>query len=183
MKIAVPQASPIIGGKLVGMVEAAALAVSGVRKVVRFDNTVAVIADHTGAARKGLAALKPRWDGGAATYSTADLVGDDKAIAGCAVVKTNEGDFKDAISVAAKTVEARYEAPLLAHATMEPMTCSARITSDGCDIWVGTQVIARVQSAVAAVTGLPVEKVRVHNFLMGGAFGRRLELTTPCRRR
>ena len=176
MKIAVAQASPIIGGKLVGMDETAALAVAGVRNVVRFDDTVAVIADHTGAARKGLAALNPQWQGGAATYSTADLVGDlDKAIAGDAVVATNEGDFENAISVAAKTLEARYEAPLLAHATMEPMTCAARITADGCDIWVGTQVIARVQSAVAEATGLPAEKVRVHNFLMGGAFGRRLE--------
>ncbi|SDR44233.1 isoquinoline 1-oxidoreductase/isoquinoline 1-oxidoreductase, beta subunit [Rhizobiales bacterium GAS113] len=176
MKIAVVQASPIIGGKLAGMDETAALTVAGVRKVVRFDDTVAIIADHTGAARKGLAALNPRWEGGAATYSTADLVSAlDKAIAGGAVVKTNDGDVKNALSVAAKTLEARYEAPLLAHATMEPMTCTARITADGCDVWIGTQVIARVQSAVAEAMGLPVEKVRVHNFLMGGAFGRRLE--------
>jgi isoquinoline 1-oxidoreductase beta subunit len=176
MKIAVAQASPIIGGKLAGLDEKAALAVTGVRKVVRFDETVAVIADHTGAARKGIAALNPQWEGGAATYSTADLVGDlDKAIAGKAVVATNEGDFKNATSAAAKTLEARYESPLLAHATMEPMTCTARITADGCDIWVGTQVITRVQSAVAEATGLPAARVRVHNFLMGGAFGRRLE--------
>jgi isoquinoline 1-oxidoreductase beta subunit len=138
MKIAVVQASSIIGGKLAGMDEKGALAVAGVRKVVRFDETVAVIADHTGAARKGIAALNPQWEGGAATYSTADLVGDlDKAIAGKAVVATNEGDFKSATSAAAKTLEARYESPLLAHATMEPMTCTARITADGCDIWVG----------------------------------------------
>jgi isoquinoline 1-oxidoreductase beta subunit len=176
MKIAVAQASSIIGGKLAGMDEKGALAVAGVRKVVRFDETVAVIADHTGAARKGIAALNPQWEGGAATYSTADLVGDlDKAIAGKAVVATNEGDFKSATSAAAKTLEARYESPLLAHATMEPMTCTARITADGCDIWVGTQVITRVQSAVAEATGLPAARVRVHNFLMGGAFGRRLE--------
>jgi isoquinoline 1-oxidoreductase beta subunit len=176
MKIAVAQASSIIGGKLAGMDEKGALAVAGVRKVVRFDETVAVIADHTGAARKGIAALNPQWEGGAATYSTADLVGDlDKAIAGKAVVATNEGDFKNATSAAAKTLEARYESPLLAHATMEPMTCTARITADGCDIWVGTQVITRVQSAVAEATGLPAARVRVHNFLMGGAFGRRLE--------
>jgi isoquinoline 1-oxidoreductase subunit beta len=176
MKIAVAQASPIIGGKLVRVNATAAHAVDGVRKVVRFDDTVAVIADHTGAARKGLAALNPQWEGGAATYSTADLVGDlDKAIAGSAVVAANEGDFKNAISGAAKPLEARYEVPLLAHATMEPLTCTVRITADGCDIWVGTQVMARVQSAVAEVIGLPAEKVRVHNFLMGGAFGRRLE--------
>ena len=176
MKIAIVQASPIIGGKFASMDEKAARAVSGVRKVVRFDDTVAVIADHTGAARKGIAALNPQWEGGAATYSTADLLSDlDKAVAGNAVVATNEGDFKKAISGAAKTLEARYEAPLLAHATMEPMTCTAWVTADRCDIWVGTQVISRVQSAVAEATGLPAEKVRVHNFLMGGAFGRRLE--------
>jgi isoquinoline 1-oxidoreductase beta subunit len=176
MKIAVVQASPIIGGKLAGMDEKAALAVAGVRKVIRFDETVAVIADHTGAARKGIAALDPRWEGGAATYTTTDLVGDlDKAIAGRAVVATNDGDVGTATSGAVKTLEARYESPLLAHATMEPMNCTVRITADGCDIWVGTQVITRVQSAVAEVTGLPAAKVRVHNFLMGGAFGRRLE--------
>jgi CO/xanthine dehydrogenase Mo-binding subunit len=176
MKIAVAQASPVIGGRLAGMDEAAALAVTGVRKVVRFDDTVAVIADHTGAARKGLAALNPQWDGGAATYATADLVGElDKAIAGPAVVATNEGDVKGAHSAAAKTLDARYEAPLLAHATMEPMACAIRITADGCDVWVGTQVIGRVRSAVAEAIGRPVETVRVHNFLMGGAFGRRLE--------
>ena len=176
MKIAIVQASPIIGGKLAGMDEKAARAVSGVRKVVRFDDTVAVIADHTGAARKGIAALNPQWEGGAATYSTADLLSDlDKAVAGNAVVATNEGDFKKAISGAAKTLEAKYEAPLLAHATMEPMTCTAWVTADRCDIWVGTQVISRVQSTVAEATGLPIEKVRVHNFLIGGAFGRRLE--------
>jgi isoquinoline 1-oxidoreductase beta subunit len=176
MKIAIVQASPIIGGKFAGMDEKAARAVSGVRKVVRFDDTVAIIADHTGAARKGIAALNPQWEGRAATYSTADLLSDlDKAVAGNAVVATNEGDFKKAMSGAAKTLEARYEAPLLAHGTMEPMTCTAWVTADRCDIWVGTQVISRVQSAVAEVTGLPAEKVRVHNFLMGGAFGRRLE--------
>jgi isoquinoline 1-oxidoreductase subunit beta len=180
MKIAVVQASPIIGGKLAGMDERAALAVAGVRKVIRFDETVAVVADHTGAARKGIAALDPRWEGGAATYTTTDLVSDlDKAIAGEAVVATSDGDLTTATSGAAKTLEARYESPLLAHATMEPMSCTARITADGCDIWVGTQVITRVQSAVADVTGLPVAKVHVHNFLMGGAFGRRLETDYP----
>src|SRR6185437_9662583 len=79
-KIAIVQASPIIGGKFAGMDEKAARAVSGVRKVVRFDDTVAVIADHTGAARKGIAALNPQWEGRATTYSTADLLSDlDKA--------------------------------------------------------------------------------------------------------
>src|SRR5262249_25678198 len=68
-----------------------------------------------------------------------------------------------------------YEIPLLAHATMEPLNCTVHVTPEGCEVWIGTQVIARVQSAVAAVLGLPLEKVKVNQHLLGGGFGRRLE--------
>ncbi|UVC13265.1 xanthine dehydrogenase family protein molybdopterin-binding subunit [Mesorhizobium onobrychidis] len=176
LKIAIPQASPVIGGKLAGMDEKAALAVAGVRQVIRFDDLVVVVADHTGAARKGLEALNPQWSGGAATFSTAQLVSDlDNAIAGDAVVATNEGDVATAMSAGAKTLEARYQSPLLAHATMEPMSCTIWNSENGCEVWVGSQVLTRAQAAVAEAMGLPVEKVTVHNFPMGGGFGRRLE--------
>ena len=66
--------------------------------------------------------------------------------------------------------------PFLAHATMEPMNCTVHVRKDGCDVWVGTQVLARAQATAAAVTGLPLEKVEVHNHLIGGGFGRRLEV-------
>jgi len=69
-----------------------------------------------------------------------------------------------------------YELPFLAHAAMEPMNCTVHVRADGCDIWVGNQVVSRAQAAAAQVTGLPPEKVQVHNHLLGGGFGRRLEV-------
>jgi isoquinoline 1-oxidoreductase beta subunit len=81
-----------------------------------------------------------------------------------------------ALAGAVTKVEADYAVPFLAHATMEPMNCTAHVRPDGCEIWVGTQVIARAQAAAAEVTGLPLDKVTVHNHLIGGGFGRRLEV-------
>jgi isoquinoline 1-oxidoreductase subunit beta len=72
-------------------------------------------------------------------------------------------------------VEATYQLPFLAHATMEPMNCTVHFRGSECEIWVGTQAIARVQAMAAKAAGLPVEKVIVHNHLIGGGFGRRLE--------
>jgi len=73
-------------------------------------------------------------------------------------------------------VEATYQVPFLAHATMEPMNCTVHVREDGCEVWVGTQVIARAQAAAAKITGLPLDKVVVHNHPIGGGFGRRLEV-------
>jgi isoquinoline 1-oxidoreductase beta subunit len=73
-------------------------------------------------------------------------------------------------------VEATYQVPFLAHATMEPMNCTVHVRKDGCEIWVGNQVIPRAQATAAQTTGLPLEKVVVHNHLIGGGFGRRLEI-------
>src|SRR5437879_13325143 len=77
---------------------------------------------------------------------------------------------------AARKIEAIYQVPFLAHATMEPVNCTVHVRPDGCDVWVGTQVPTFTQSAAAKVTGLPKSKVRVHNHLLGGGFGRRLEV-------
>jgi isoquinoline 1-oxidoreductase beta subunit len=71
--------------------------------------------------------------------------------------------------------EAIYELPFLAHATMEPMNCTAHVTPTSCEVWVGIQVLSRAQAVAAKVTGLPLDKVTVHNHLIGGGFGRRLE--------
>src|SRR6202035_303159 len=72
-------------------------------------------------------------------------------------------------------VDGEYELPFLAHAPMEPLNCTVYVTADACEIWVGTQVMTRVQSTAAATLGLPEDKVTVHNHLLGGGFGRRLE--------
>jgi isoquinoline 1-oxidoreductase subunit beta len=178
MKIATVAACPIIGGKLRGVNDSAAKAVKGVVQIVRLDNAVAVIADHMGAARKGLDALDITWNGGAnATFSNAHLREQMKqASTGPAVVAQTQGEAAKAIAASSRKVEAIYEMPFLAHTAMEPMNCTVHVRKDGCDVWVGTQVVSRAQATVAAVTGLPLDTVRVHNHLLGGGFGRRLDV-------
>jgi isoquinoline 1-oxidoreductase beta subunit len=178
MKIATVAACPVFGGKLARVDDSKTRAVNGVRQVVQLDNAVAVVADHMGAARKGLAALEITWDEGAnAHLSTADLVVQlHDASKKPGVVAKHEGDVPKAMADATRIFEAIYQLPFLAHATMEPMNCTVHVTKDGCDVWVGTQVLTRARATAAEVTGLPLEKVRVHNHLLGGGFGRRLDI-------
>jgi isoquinoline 1-oxidoreductase beta subunit len=177
MKVATVAASPVFGGTLASFDDAAALAVPGVRKVAKLDNAVAVIADHYWAAKKGLEAGGAKFnDGPHGSLATADVVAAlAKAAEKQGAVAKNEGDVKAALATAATRVDAIYEAPFLAHATMEPMNCTAQVTADGCDIWVGTQIPTVAQQAVAKTLGLKTDQVRLHNHLLGGGFGRRLE--------
>jgi len=169
---------PVVGGKLVSMDEAAARKVPGVHDVVRAgDEAVAVIGDHMWAAKQGLDALAPVWDGGPNGSVTLRALVDamDKASQNQGVIAKNEGDAPAAIGKAAKTLSAIYELPFLSHSPMEPLNCTLHIRPDGAEIWVGTQVPGRAQKAVADATGLPPDKVTVNNLYMGGAFGRRLD--------
>jgi len=177
MKIATVAASPVLGGKVAALDDRKAKAITGVRQIVRLDEAVAVVADNMWAAKQGLSALEIRWDDGPnAAVSTSDVVrGLALAAETPGVVARNEGDAAAAIAGAPAKVEAVYEAPFLAHATMEPINCTVHVRPDGCEVWTGSQVLARAQATAAQVTGFPLEKVVVHNFLLGGGFGRRLE--------
>jgi isoquinoline 1-oxidoreductase subunit beta len=157
--------------------DTAAKAVKGVRQIVRLDDAVAVVADHMGAAKKGLAELKIEWDDGPyAKLSTADVARElEQATLKPGVIAQNIGDADKAMAGAARKVEATYQVPFLAHATMEPMNCTVHARRDECEIWIGSQAVARIQTLAAKAAGLPVEKVIVHNHLIGGGFGRRLE--------
>jgi isoquinoline 1-oxidoreductase subunit beta len=177
MKIATVAASPVVGGKVAALDERKAMAITGVRQVVRLDDVVAVVADHMWAAKQGLAALDVRWDDGPnAKASTADVVrGLEAASRTPGVIARNDGDAPAAFREASRRIEALYQAPFLAHAAMEPLSCTVHVRPDACDVWVGSQVQGRAQATAAEVTGLPLEKVAVHNYLLGGGFGRRLE--------
>src|SRR3989475_4023312 len=177
MKIATVAASPVLGGTVAGLDEAKGLAIAGVRQIVKLDDVVAVVADHMWAAKQGLAALSIRWDDGPnAKVSTADVVQElDAASQQPGVVARKEGDAAAAIAGATVKLDAVYQAPFLAHTTMEPINCTVHVRPDGCEVWTGSQVLARAQATAAQVTGLPLEKVVVHNHLLGGGFGRRLE--------
>jgi isoquinoline 1-oxidoreductase beta subunit len=91
-------------------------------------------------------------------------------------VAQNLGDIEKAMAGAATKVEANYQVPFLAHAALEPMNCTVHVRKDGCEVWVGNQALARAQAAAAKTAGLPLDKVVVHNHLIGGGFGRRLEV-------
>jgi len=176
MKFATLAASPVFGGKVGHVDPGPANRIPGVRKVIVLDDMVAVVGDHMWAAKQGLQALDIIWNEGAnAAVSSAHIWEDLRAASRKdGAVAKNVGDVDKALSQGEK-YEAAYELPFLAHATMEPLNCTVQLKPDACEIWLGTQVISRVQGTVATLTGLPVEKVTVHNHLIGGGFGRRLE--------
>lgn len=183
VKIATLAQSPVFGGRLKSMDDSAAKAVKGVRQIVQLTDAVAVVADHMGAATKGLRALKIEWDDGIyAGLSTQDVASQlEQATLGEGSVAQDMGDIERAMADAATRIEATYQLPFLAHATMEPMNCTVHLRENECEIWLGTQAIARVQTMAAKAAGLPVERVIVHNHLIGGGFGRRSEADIAVR--
>ena len=176
VKIATVAACPVLGGKVGRVDDSAAKGIPGVRQVVVLDDLVAVVGDHFWAAKQGLDALHVTWEEGAnATVSTESIWAQArKASDQEGLVARSVGDTAKAMGTG-KTYEGRFELPFLAHAAMEPMNCTVHVRANSCEIWVGTQVCARTQAIGAKVTGLPLEKVTVHNQLLGGGFGRRLE--------
>jgi isoquinoline 1-oxidoreductase beta subunit len=177
VKIATLTQSPVFGGRVKSVDDTAAKSVKGVRQIVRLDDAVAVVADHMGAAKKGLAALKIEWDDGPHAKLTMEEVAAEleKATLSAGAVAQTAGDVEAAMASAATKVESIYQVPFLAHATMEPMNCTVHVRKDSCELWIGSQALARVQATAAKAAGLPLDKVTVHNHLIGGGFGRRLE--------
>jgi isoquinoline 1-oxidoreductase beta subunit len=177
VKIATLASCPVLGGKVARVNDATAQTVPGVRQIVVLDDLVAVVGDHMWAAKQGLGALDITWDEGPnATLSTADVLnGLVTASEKAGAVAKSTGDMAGGLSEGTK-LEATYHVPFLAHAPMEPVNCTVHVRPDACEIWVGNQVITRAQGIAAEVTGLPLEKVIVHSHLIGGGFGRRLEV-------
>lgn len=176
VKFATLAACPVFGGKVAHVDDSKAKLLPGVRQVLAFDEFVAVVGDHMWAAKQGLGALDVTWNEGPnSVISSADVWRQIRA------TSEQEGAVAKIVGDAAKGLtqgelhEAVYEMPFLAHATMEPMNCTAHVTPTSCEVWVGIQVLSRAQKVAAKVAGLPLEKVTVHNHLIGGGFGRRLE--------
>jgi isoquinoline 1-oxidoreductase subunit beta len=176
MKFATLAACPVFGGKVAHVDDAAAKSLPGVQQVIVLDNMVAVVGDHMWAAKRGLEALNITWvEGEHARVSSADIWQDIRAASQKdGIVAKTQGDVEKGLANGQR-FEADYELPFLAHATMEPLNCTVWLKADSCELWLGTQIIARVQQTTAALTGLPLDKVTIHNHLIGGGFGRRLE--------
>jgi len=169
--------SPVFGGKVKAVDAAEAEAMRGVKKVVRTQDFVAVVADSWWRANRALGKLKIEWDVGA--YGRAS----DATIAamlreGLADPKAAEarrtGDASAGFASAAKVIEAEYASQYLAHATMEPMTCTAWIKPDGfVEVWTSTQDGMGSLAVAAQTAGVPLERAEVHKTMLGGGFGRR----------
>ena len=178
MKYASARACPVIGGTVRSVDDRAARKVSGVIDVIRLGDAVAVIGEHTWATFAGVRALEIEWDyGDNATIDSAQMEREIKeALDQPGALASERGDIEKALEDAAKTFEAEYQMPFLAHAALEPMTCVAQVRPDAVELWVGTQVPVRAQTAASEASGRPAEQVIVNNQLIGGAFGRRLEV-------
>ena len=178
MKFAMLTACPVFGGKVVRVDDAAAKTIPGVQQIVVLDDLVAVVGEHTWAAKAGLDALEIQWDFGPhAQLSSEQLwqqLRDESRKDG--VVAKSVGDIAQGLELGER-FSAEYEMPLLAHATMEPLNCTVHVKADSCELWLGNQILARVQQFVAKLLGLSEDKVQVHNHYIGGGFGRRLEWT------
>jgi len=176
MKFATLKACPVFGGKVARVDDSAARKIPGVQKIVVLDDLVAVVGDHMWAAKKGLDALVIEWDEGPNARISSKEIWDDLRAASekDGAVAKSVGDIAKGLATGDK-LEASYELPFLAHATMEPVNVTVHVTPDSCEVWTGTQVMTRVQSEAAKAAGLPVEKVIVNNHLLGGGFGRKLE--------
>jgi isoquinoline 1-oxidoreductase beta subunit len=168
---------PVFGGKVGSIDASAAKKVPGVRKIVVLDDLVAVVGDHMWAAKTGLNALEINWDEGPnADVSSSGIWNHLRSASEKdGVIAKSVGDIAKGLAVG-NTSEAAYEMPFLAHATMEPLNCTAHVTADACEIWVGTQIIARAQSEAAKAAGVRADQVNIHQHLIGGGFGRRLEV-------
>ncbi|MGL6224144.1 MAG: molybdopterin cofactor-binding domain-containing protein [Steroidobacteraceae bacterium] len=164
--------APVPGAKIVAVDDTTAKAIPGVKQVVQIPQGVAVLAKDYWTALKGRDALVVKWDDGA--LGSLSSAGISKLLADAAnkpgAVARSEGDVSVAV---AKTIEAVYEAPYLAHACMEPMNCTAWVRAGEAEVWAPTQSPGPNQGIVAQLTGLPPEKVQVHTTYLGGGFGRR----------
>ncbi len=165
---------PSFGGALESLDAKRALAIDGVRAVKEIPTGVAVIADHYWAASQGVEALVLEWNEGphGALDSAKIRERCTAALTGGRVVRS-EGDAAAALHRAESPIEATYHVPFLAHATMEPMNCTAHVTEDRCELFAPTQSPTGAQDTAAAITGLPLERIAVHTTFMGGGFGRR----------
>ncbi|HXX06913.1 MAG TPA: molybdopterin cofactor-binding domain-containing protein [Pseudolabrys sp.] len=175
MVYAAVAACPVFGGKLKSVDDTPVKGRRGVMQVVKLENAVAVVADRFWRAKEALALLKPEWDVGEAgstdSAQFAKLYRD--TLDGTMVNARNDGDVDGAFGKGGKIVEAVYEAPHLAHATMEPLNATVHLQPDKVEVWLGSQTPMGTIRQAAAASGLKPEQVVIHNCFLGGGFGRR----------
>lgn len=169
--------APAVTGKLKSFDDTAARAIKGFHSTVALDNAVIVLASSWWQAKKALEKVKTEFDpgrlGGVDSAKVSSLLRAGFTEAGTATL--NNGAAERVLAAAGHVIESDYEVPYLAHACMEPMNCTAQVTSEGCEVWCGTQAPQEAQATAAEASGHPAERVKVHTLYLGGGFGRRGE--------
>jgi len=175
MQTALVQRAPVFGASVKSFDATAARQIKGVTNVVQVPTGVAVIADNYWAAKQGRDALKVDWDlGPSAKLDSKALLEEYRKLAATeGLPAAKAGDAQANLAKAAKTIEAEYSVPYLAHSPMEPLNCTVRIGKDSCEVWTGTQMQGNDQPAIAKVLGLKPEQVKINTVFLGGGFGRR----------
>ena len=167
MLFATVRQSPIFGGDILSLDEVAAKAIRGVKAVVAVPNGIAVVADNTWRAKKGMDALNPQFTGGETTKLSSQNI-HNKLI----TALDKEGKAKIDTE---KSLDLEYEVPFLAHSTLEPMNCTANVKENSCEVWVPTQNQGMSMDVTKEITGLNDEQIKINTTLLGGGFGRRGE--------
>ena len=167
MLFATVRQSPIFGGDILSLDEVAAKAIRGVKAVVAVPNGIAVVADNTWRAKKGMDALNPQFTGGETTKLSSQNI-HNKLI----TALDEEGKAKIDTE---KSLDLEYEVPFLAHSTLEPMNCTASVKGSSCEVWVPTQNQGMSMDVTKEITGLNDEQIKINTTLLGGGFGRRSE--------
>jgi isoquinoline 1-oxidoreductase subunit beta len=172
---AVVQRCPVFGGKVASFDATKAKAVPGVKDVFQISDGVAVVADNTWTAMQGRKALDVEWDEGPSANVSSETI--FKAFADACdtpgVVSRKEGDAPTVLNSATLKIETVYQAPYQAHATMEPMNCTAYIQADRADVWAPTQFQTPSQMTAAKIAGIKQDSAFIHTTYLGGGFGRR----------
>jgi isoquinoline 1-oxidoreductase beta subunit len=167
---------PVPGARVKAYRRDVALRSPGVRAVVEVPSGVAVVADHYWAALQARQKLEVEWDLGTSgeLLSSREVEQRYRALAQSpGAVAASRGDAVQALSRSPAVVESEYVLPYVAHAPMEPLNCTIREASDGCDVWLGTQYQSLDKKVAAKALGLAPERVRIHTQYLGGSFGRR----------
>jgi len=169
---------PVFGGKTASFDGSAAKAIPGVKHVIDLGHGVAVVAEGYYAALKGRKALSVTWNEGGNAQMSSEQILEDYAKAGKDKGEKvrDDGDALVVIKGSTTKLQAIYDVPFLAHATMEPLNCVAHVTSTSCEVWTGTQNQTMSKNIAAEASGLPKGAVQIHTTLLGGGFGRRGEI-------
>ena len=167
MLFATVKQSPVFGGETLSYDEKAAKKIKGVKAILKLKNGIAVVADNTWSAKKGMEKLLPKFHGGKTIGLNSQKV-KKKLIT--ALDKEGKAEF-----IGSKVLDLEYEVPFLAHATLEPMNCTADVRENSCEVWVPTQNQGKSMDVTKEITNLDEEQIKIHTTFLGGGFGRRSE--------